>query len=93
MKLQVMEELLQQKFSYQSFADSLVSTGELVLIEGNWWLDRFWGACASPPVSSDWREHYGVSKDGKDEWEGETRKWFGLNNLGVLLMKIREELE
>lgn len=64
MKLQVMEELLRDKFSDPKLRLMLVSTGDSELIEGNTWGDTYWGVCL------------GV----------------GENNLGKLLMKIREEV-
>lgn len=43
MKLDLMEELLIKKFSIPWYADLLDSTGELELVEGNWWKDTYWG--------------------------------------------------
>lgn len=63
-KLQVMEDLLRQKFSTPQMRGKLLATGDAELIEGNHWNDTFWGVCR-----------------GKGE-----------NNLGKLLMKIREDL-
>ena len=62
-RIEIMESLLQQKFSQPSFKRRLLDTGDAELIEGNTWHDTFWGVC-----------------DGK-----------GSNNLGKLLMKIRDE--
>jgi ribA/ribD-fused uncharacterized protein len=45
-KLQIMENLLRQKFaSGSSFAEKLLDTDYEELIEGNWWYDTFWGRC------------------------------------------------
>lgn len=44
-RVQVMRELLQQKFSKQPFQGLLLSTGDAYLEEGNWWGDTFWGVC------------------------------------------------
>lgn len=44
-KIDVMRELLRQKFSYPDLAEALDATGNAELIEGNWWGDRFWGQC------------------------------------------------
>ncbi len=45
-KIQVMDDLLKQKFSYGSdLARQLVATGTAELIEGNHWNDTFWGVC------------------------------------------------
>lgn len=64
-KLQIMEDLLRQKFSIQPFKFQLLYTRDAELVEGNTWNDTFWGVCR-----------------GK-----------GLNHLGKLLMKIRDELK
>lgn len=64
-KVDIMEEILREKFSQEPEKSILLSTGNQELIEGNWWGDRFWGQC---PVGN------------------------GMNWLGKLLMKIREEL-
>jgi len=42
-KLQIMEDLLRQKFSIPHLKDKLLSTGDKELVEGNWWGDTFWG--------------------------------------------------
>lgn len=44
-KLNIMESLLRQKFSYKWFADKLRETGEQEIVEGNTWHDNFWGSC------------------------------------------------
>lgn len=44
-KLDVMEELLRQKFSQPDFKRALLNTGDEELIEGNTWGDTFWGVC------------------------------------------------
>lgn len=44
-KLEIMEQLLQQKFSDQWFGTLLLSTGEHELVEGNTWEDTYWGVC------------------------------------------------
>lgn len=43
MKLQVMEDLLRQKFSAGELAEALMATGDAELLEGNNWGDTFWG--------------------------------------------------
>lgn len=42
-KLDVMLNLLRQKFAHIRLLDLLLATGEAKLIEGNTWGDRFWG--------------------------------------------------
>jgi len=44
-KLNLMEKFLRQKFEYEKFKNLLLSTGDEILIEGNWWHDNFWGDC------------------------------------------------
>ena len=63
-KLQVMEDLLWQKFQEPELKEKLLATGDEEIIEINTWNDTFWGQC----------------------------KGKGQNNLGKLLMKIREAL-
>ena len=64
-KINVMYELLLQKFQQEPYRELLLATDDAELIEGNSWNDTFWGVCN------------GV----------------GENNLGKLLMKIRELLK
>lgn len=63
-KIDVMRDLLRQKFSQRFFGKLLLQTGDSHLEEGNYWGDRFWGTCGGT----------------------------GENNLGKLIMEIREEL-
>lgn len=64
-KLQVMEELIRQKFQRDDLAEKLLATGDQELVEGNTWGDTFWGVC----------------------------KGKGENNLGQILMKVRNDLK
>lgn len=69
MRLEVMEKILRSKFSkFGHLWVPLLQTYPSILIEGNTWGDRFWGA------------------------EKECGEWVGENNLGKLLMKLRDEL-
>lgn len=64
-KISVMQILLEQKFQKGTLlAAKLIATGDVQLIEGNYWNDRFWGVC----------------------------KGIGRNNLGKLLMEVRNNL-
>lgn len=45
LKLEVMEQLLNQKFSQKKFEKLLRSTGSRIIVEGNYWKDTFWGVC------------------------------------------------
>jgi ribA/ribD-fused uncharacterized protein len=42
-KLDVMFDLLRQKFQHPELKKKLLDTGDAELIEGNWWGDYFWG--------------------------------------------------
>ena len=44
-KIRIMKNLLMQKFSFERFKTSLLSTGYAILIEGNYWHDNYWGNC------------------------------------------------
>jgi len=44
-KIDIMRSLLWEKFSQDSDRAVLLATGDEVLVEGNWWGDRFWGEC------------------------------------------------
>lgn len=66
MKVEVMRELLEKKFSQRPYRSLLLKTGDLYIQEGNWWGDSFWGV--------DFKTNTGE------------------NNLGLLIMAVREEL-
>ena len=68
LKLQVMRDLLRQKFSDPDLRQRLITTGDEKLVEINFWHDQVWGRCSCPKCG------------GK-----------GQNQLGDLLMQIREE--
>jgi len=42
-KLDVMTECIDQKFSQEPYKTQLEETGDLHIQEGNWWNDTFWG--------------------------------------------------
>jgi ribA/ribD-fused uncharacterized protein len=42
-RIRVMRNLLNQKFSQDFFKEKLIATGDAVIIEGNYWGDTFWG--------------------------------------------------
>lgn len=63
----IMEEVVREKFIQNpDLLKKLIDTGDLELVEGNRWHDRYWGV---------------------DVVSGE-----GENHLGIILMKLREEL-
>lgn len=64
-KLDVMLEVVRMKFQQNPLlTERLISTGDSVLIETNWWGDTCFGVC----------------------------RGVGQNHLGLILMKVREEL-
>jgi len=77
-KDEMMEFTLRIKFADEDLCQKLIDTGDAVLIEGNWWGDRYWGACPG-------------YVDGNNRWDGNRETWYGENKLGKLLMKLREE--
>jgi N-glycosidase YbiA len=44
-KLNIMFELLKEKFANQELRQLLLNTKTAELIEGNWWNDQFYGVC------------------------------------------------
>lgn len=44
-KIQIMEDLLRQKFSNPEYKNKLLLTGNQEIQEGNNWGDTFWGIC------------------------------------------------
>jgi ribA/ribD-fused uncharacterized protein len=44
-KVDVMTDLLIQKFAQEPFRTNLLNTGDADIEETNWWGDRFWGVC------------------------------------------------
>lgn len=45
LKLTVMENCLNQKFSKEPYRSKLLKTGSVHIQEGNLWNDKFWGIC------------------------------------------------
>jgi len=64
-KLEFMNWGIREKFKNEDLKILLLSTDELMIVEGNYWKDYFWGVC-----------------NGKGE-----------NNLGKILMKVRDEIK
>lgn len=44
-KIEIMRDLLRQKFAHAELKHKLLNTGDRELIEGNTWGDAFWGVC------------------------------------------------
>lgn len=76
-----MMEVLEIKFDDEDLKERLTQTGDATLIEGNHHNDRFWGACRT--------DLYGELPVWAGRANGVT--WHGENNLGLLLMELREK--
>lgn len=60
-KLSVMHDILQEKFSREEMISLLLSTGTEELIEGNTWHDNYWGNCTCEDcVSIQGQNHLGI---------------------------------
>jgi ribA/ribD-fused uncharacterized protein len=44
-RIDIMLDLVRQKFRHSKLRNQLKSTGDAELIEGNYWFDTFWGVC------------------------------------------------
>lgn len=66
-KLEIMLYAQRKKYSQEPFKSKLLSTGDNLLGEGNWWGDKFWGVDIGTRI--------------------------GENNLGRIIMQVREELK
>lgn len=44
-KLNIMLEILREKFYFRKLGDKLLVTGDKYLEETNWWGDQYWGVC------------------------------------------------
>lgn len=51
-KVPTMRDLIARKFADPELREALLATGDAVLIEGNWWGDKFWGVCGG--VGKNW---------------------------------------
>ena len=51
-KINIMRDLLTQKFKDEDLKTRLLETGDAELIEGNTWSDTFWGVCRG--VGTNW---------------------------------------
>jgi len=75
-KLDIMHELLCNKFKQEPFKTKLIATGDAKIIEGNYWHDNTWGDCMCD------------NRDGKHP----ECKTTGSNWLGRLLSDIRSQV-
>lgn len=44
-KTEIMEQCLKQKYKQEPYKTKLINTGNILIQEGNYWNDRFWGVC------------------------------------------------
>jgi ribA/ribD-fused uncharacterized protein len=64
MKIDVMRDILTEKFKDKVLRKKLLDTGSAELVEGNWWGDEYWGRCDGKGQNwlgillMDVREHY-----------------------------------
>lgn len=77
-KLNVMRDLLIQKFTPSILRRKLIATFNAELIEGNWWHDVRWGTCYGEFQGRTCREY--------------PHEPVGLNHLGNLLMEVRSSV-
>jgi ribA/ribD-fused uncharacterized protein len=59
-RILVMEQVLEAKFSDRELADQLVATHPHKLVEGNTWHDQFWGECHCGRCPGDGENMLGV---------------------------------
>lgn len=87
-RLKIMLDLLRLKFRNNSeLANKLVSTYPRMIMEGNVWNDKYWGAMVPKQLSlSDNVELEKIYKEFPQYF------YVGQNYLGRLLMKVRDEL-
>ena len=45
-KINLMRDLLRQKFTHPDLRQRLLATGDEILVEGNCWHDQMWGRCS-----------------------------------------------
>jgi ribA/ribD-fused uncharacterized protein len=47
-KIEVMKDLIRQKFKDEKLRKLLIETGSRPIVEENYWHDNFWGSCICP---------------------------------------------
>ena len=47
-KYDIMYDLQKQKYSNEDFKRQLLATGDMELVEYNYWHDNYWGSCTCP---------------------------------------------
>lgn len=84
-KLGFMEWGVREKFKDEKLAEMLLSTGDLELIEGNWWHDNFYGQCGCIKCNNNGNNHLGkILMKIREELKTNKRP-----SLGIRLEKIR----
>lgn len=81
-RVEYMRAVVTAKFEIPNLREMLLATGDAKLVEGNSWGDKYWGAIWQPEtgfVGTSWGSRNG-------------RVLVGQNMLGVILMKLREEI-
>lgn len=58
-KLNIMENLLIQKFAYPSLREKLLATKDKELVEGNYWHDLYFGKCSCIKHNNSGENHLG----------------------------------
>jgi hypothetical protein len=59
-KVDVMLDLLRQKFSQPDLKAKLLDTGDALLVEGNTWHDNFFGSCTCPKCGNKGQNTLGI---------------------------------
>lgn len=81
---------LGQKFQYPEMLLPLLDSGDTILVEGNTWGDRYWGAT---PIAKSEDIRTLIEKHGDWIWDsGKGPVLYGRNMLGRQLMQLRTEL-
>ena len=58
-KLGLMEYAVNEKFKDDELANLLLQTGDMLIIENNYWHDNFWGSCTCPKCGNKGNNHLG----------------------------------
>lgn len=74
-KLDFMNWGIREKFKKEELKDLLLSTDNLLLIEGNFWHDNFWGSCYCDKCGNRGKNHLGkILMKVRDELRGIEKK-------------------
>lgn len=79
-KLEFMNWAVREKFKDEHLKEMLLSTGDVDLIEGNWWHDNFYGQCTCEKCAGKGKNHLGkILMNVRSELNGTQRR--GLEQL------------